>query len=401
MKLFVILIILSFQVFAEDFPGGNVTTSEEEFSKGFGEDQGMQKHDEAAVTADRLKMGGLLQYEYQIHDLENTPIEDYTTNPMMLELYLDSQLKDDLRVFFRGRFTHDAAIDPTVPNIFTGQLMSQDSSALDEMKIMFNTKKKIFWTLGVQKVKWGAAKFWNPTDFLNLQRRDFLRQEDLRAGISMVKAHVPFGDNNFYLFAVHERSLEAQQTGTAARFEIPFSAGEFTLSGYARKGLPANIGADISFALGDFDIYAEAADNDKNTNKKVSGGLSYEFKYSDEDLVSLGVEGFWQDEGADDIATYPALVTARAFVPFYVAKSYGLFSIFLPKPSSWNQSSFIFYALQNTVDFSQYYRLAYSYTGMSDAIWTLAVGARIGEAGTEAKLFGETQDVMLQLKVAF
>lgn len=174
----------------------------------------------------------------------------------------------------------------------------------------------------------------------------------------------------------YERAASANQTGTAGRFEIPFAAGELTVSGYLRKGTPAKIGMDLSVAVFDFDIYAE-------------------------DTVILGVEGFWQDGGTDDISTYPALLAAGRWILFYVGKSYGLVSLFLPTPGSWNQSSFMFYAIQNTMDFSQYYRLAYVYTGMSDVAWTLAAGTRAGATGTETKFFNETYDTQLQMKVGF
>lgn len=254
--------LIATQVFAEDFPGGS-SNLEDEFKKGFSQEQGMQSSDQKAVDADRLNIGATLQMEYFIYSFENMSRTDYVSSPTTLEVYMDSQLKDDVRAFARGRLIHDASIDETVPSPITGLTQKQTTSSLDELKLSFHTKRKVFWTLGKQKIKWGASKFWNPTDFLNAQKRDFFRTEDQRAGISMIKAHVPLGSSNFYLIGVNDRANEVSQTGAAARVEVPISTAEWSFSTYGRKGQPTKLGSDLSFGLGDFDFYVEGAKSDQ------------------------------------------------------------------------------------------------------------------------------------------
>ncbi|OFZ28556.1 MAG: hypothetical protein A2622_05540 [Bdellovibrionales bacterium RIFCSPHIGHO2_01_FULL_40_29] len=399
MKLFIFSLFMATFVFAEDFPAS--TSSEAEFTKGFASDKGMQDIDHKAVEADRLKFGGSLQAEWQLYTLKNAPIKDVLYSPMTLELYLDSQLKDDVRAFFKGRMVHDASIDETIPSPLTGLPQRKTTSFIDEMNLRFQTDHKIFWTIGTQKIKWGAAKFWNPTDFINLQKRDSLRQDDLRAGISMLKAHIPWGDSNLYVIGVNENANESQQTGAAARFEIPFSKGEVSLSSYSRRGQNTKIGSDISFALGEFDLYVEAAESDTGHDKNISGGLTYEIMYSDDDSVIFGFESFWQENGTDDKTTYLATTLAGNYIPFYIGKKYDMASVFLTKPLSWNDSTFILNMVQNSSDFSQYYRLNWVYTGMSDATWTTAVGGRSGSDDSEMKFLGQDLDAMIQVKVAF
>lgn len=397
-SLFIFLLCLN--VGAEEFPGGTSNT-QEEFEKGFSESKGMSADDNVAINADRLKMGGYLQAEWQGLLLENSTQKDFITNPMTLELYLDAQLKNDVRAFFKGRLINDASIDESVPSFYSGLPQKQTTSYLDEMKISFNSNRKIFWTIGRQKIKWGASKFWNPTDFLNLQKRDFLRQDDLRTGVSMVKAHMPWKDANFYLIGVSEGARESSQNGLAGRFEIPFNTAEWSMSTYSRKGQTTKVGSDISFAVKDFDVYLEGAQTDQSTEKSASGGLNYEFKYSDEDTASVGLEGFWQENGTDDKSSYLGLITSNRFVPFNIAKSYTLASLYLLKPGSWNDSTILVYAIQNNNDRSQYYRVTWIYSGMSDLVWTVALGGRTGETGSEMKLFGQTYDAWLQMRVAF
>lgn len=395
-----LIFLIAFTSVAEEFPGGTSNT-QEEFEKGFSESQGMSSDDHNAIDADRLKMGGYLQAEWQAFQLENSTQKDFIANPMTLELYLDAQMKNDVRAFFKGRLVNDASVDETVPSVFTGTLQKQNNSYLDEMKISFHTQRKIFWTVGRQKIKWGSAKFWNPTDFLNLQRRDFLRQDDLRSGVSMVKAHVPWKDANFYLIGISEAARESSQNGLAGRFELPFKAAEWSVSTYSRKGQKTQVGSDISLAVKDFDVYAEAAQTDLATDKSASGGLSYEFKYSDEDTAALGLEGFWQENGTEDKSSYLGLVTSNKFVPFYIGKAYTMASLYLLKPGSWNYSTFLVYAIQNASDRSQYYRVTWIYSGVSDMQWTVAMGGRAGEKGSEMKLFNQTYDALLQLRVIF
>jgi hypothetical protein len=381
---------------AEDFPSTSVT--EDEFTRGFDTSKGMKESDKDEVSADRLKIGGSLQAEWQDYTTQST---DYLFSPMTLELYLDSTLKNDIRAFFRGRFIHDPSIDESIPSPLTGLSQKQDSSVIDEMNLRFHSNRKIFWTIGAQKLKWGASKFWNPTDFINLQRRDLLRQEDLRKGISMVKAHVPINDSNLYLIAVNENSAATKQVGAAVKYELPFSSGEWSLSGYSRLGLSTKIGTDLSMAIGDTDVYIEAAQSDTGRDKSISGGISYEVKYSDDDNVAFGLEGFWQENGTENKATYATSLAAGTFIPFYVGKKYELFSVTLLKPGSWNYSNILFYVIQNSSDQSQYYRLTWIYNGMSDATWTAAIGARSGASDTEMKFLGQNLDGLLQVRLVF
>lgn len=388
---------------AEDFPGGDSSANlEETLKKGFSAEGGMQDEDKKALDSDRLKIGGKLQAEWQIYTIDKSASrKDFVTNPMTLEMYLDSQLKDDVRSFFRGRLIHDGSIDESTPSPITGLTQKQTTSSLDEMKLSLNTNKRIYWTLGKQKIKWGASKFWNPTDFINNQKRDFLKSEDVRSGITMIKAHIPWRDTNSYLIGVTDTANETNQTGAAARIEVPLSAAEWTFSSYSRKGQPTKFGTDVSFALGDFDLYLEWAESNQQFDKSASGGLTYQFKYSDDDTVSLGLEGFWQENGYDNKSSYSTLVANNKFVPFFLGRTYGLLTIFLPKPGVWNDSSFMCYAFLNGSDKSQFYRLTWSYEGYSDLRLMAALGARAGESGTEMKYFNQGMDAYFQMKVEF
>ncbi|MBL7542336.1 MAG: hypothetical protein JNL11_00900 [Bdellovibrionaceae bacterium] len=395
-------LMVSSPLWAADFPGGTSSSAvDDEFEKGFGKSTGMQDEDHRMVEADRMKMGGYLQAEWMAYQLVDRPIQDYITSPMTLEMYIDAQMKNDVRAFFKGRFLNDGSVDESKPSPLTGGMQKQSTAYLDEMKISFHTRRKIFWTIGRQKIKWGVSKFWNPTDFINMQKRDFLRQEDLRTGISMVKAHVPWNDANFYVLGVTEASSESNQNGLGGRFELPIQTSEWSVSAYSRKGQSTKLGSDISFALKDFDVCMEGAQTDLGTEKAASGGFTYEVKYSDEDTVALGLEGFWQENGNSDKSSYGGLLASGKFIPFNVGKSYSSASVVLLKPGSWNFSTLLFFAIQNNDDRSQYYRATWIYSGISDMLWTVALGSRAGDVGSEMKMFNQTYDAWLQMRVIF
>jgi hypothetical protein len=71
------------------------------------------------------------------------------------------------------------------------------------------------------------------------------------------------------------------------------------------------------------------------------------------------------------------------------------------KPGSWNDSNILFFAILNNTDRSQYYRVTWIYTGISDLQWTLALGGRAGEEGSEMKLFNQAYDAWVQMRVVF
>lgn len=384
---------------AAEFPGGGV--SDEEFAKAFSSEKGVLDKDRASLDADRLKIGGSLQSEWLVYPLSSSAQKDASFNPMTLEMYMDSQLKNDLRFFFRGRMIHDPTVNEAVVSPITGQAQRQSTSSLDELRFSFHASRRVFFTLGRQKIKWGAARLWNPTDFLNLTRRDFLKTEDQRAGVALFKAHVPIGDANFYLIGINDRANETAQTGVAGRLEIPFSRGEWTVSGFSQRGQRARIGSDLSIALWDFDLFFEGAQTDYGKEKSASGGISYGFKYNDKDSITLAAETFWQEVGVTDKSTYATLIAAGQWVPFYVASSYASLSAYLASPGSWTGSTFSLSAIQNNVDSSQYYRASWIYTGMPDISWTVAMGWRAGQPDAEMRMFGLSQDYSVQAKLGF
>ena len=113
--------------------------------------------------------------------------------------------------------------------------------ALDQMWLRFDLKHRVFVTAGKQHVRWGTARFWTPTDFLHIRRRNPLDVFDARTGTTMLKLHVPWEALgwNFYAYGLLEDSDATPQLGNvagAARAEIVLGTTELGLGALVQRG---------------------------------------------------------------------------------------------------------------------------------------------------------------------
>lgn len=374
------------------------SSQQEDFKKAFGSEGGITEHDNNTLNQDRLKLSGSLSGEWQLLRIKE---QDEVRNPWTLQINMDSHLKNDIRGFISGSVSFDTTIDESVQSLSSTNTQKSYQSKFNEMKLLFHIQKKIFWTLGVQKIKYGASHFWNPSDFLNQEKRDFLKSTDERSGINLVKAHAPIEKNNFYAIANFEKAYQSKKIGMAARAEIPFKYGEWSFTSYSREGQNTLLGSDISFGLGDIDAYAEAAQTDQGQGKNISGGLSYTLKYSEKRLVSMGAELFWQDDGTENKNTYPALMLAQKWVPFNIGKSYSLIYLSLPNPNFWQDSSWQMLWIKNNSDQSSYLRTGVTWIAQQDLSWTFNLSLRSGEDDSEMHFAGQEFDCQTSVEIVF
>jgi hypothetical protein len=215
---------------------------------------------------------------------------------------------------------------------------------LDQLWLRFDIARKVYLTIGRQKVRWGVSRIWYPTDFLNSQPRDALNPFDIRLGVNMVKVHVPVESLgwNFYAYGlldavnVTSAGVTLDQLGGAVRGEFVLGPAEIGIGGVWQQGRRGRYGIDVSTALGPFDLFAEAAFRDaqdfvlfrypsdltdENFLQKaiggeieayrptgvmvqVSGGATFQFNYTDKNFAILGVEYFYNPAGYDNPVGY-------------------------------------------------------------------------------------------------
>jgi hypothetical protein len=349
-----------------------------------------------------LAIGGLLYLRAVSQWSEDVPPSSWPlSSPNLLDVFLDARPNDRVRGFVLGRMLYDPTYDPNAQTLqnFVAPRQPNPRALLDQLWINFDIDRTLFVTAGKQHVKWGVGHFWNPTDFLHPVKRDPLAAYDVRTGVTMVKAHLPWEARgwNFYGVGVLEDLAGKPEpvntlgrVGGGGRAELVLGTAELGLDAVVQKGNRPRFGVDLSAGIWDLDLYGEAAlrtgsdvphlrvvgtnplDPTSYQAYELTGfqpqvvvGGSWSWKYSDEDTLTLGGEYFYNAPGYDDPAVYPGLVAAAPpgqtyFNLFYLGREYAGVYLLLPKPGRWNDTTFTLSALGNLSDRSYIVRLDHS-----------------------------------------
>ncbi len=321
---------------------------------------GQNQFDTGGQTADPLQIGGTLYLRYQANFVLDQPLEKTGfAAPSLLDFYLDARPSDRVRAFALGRLRYDPTLPSTGASSFLpgvgAQTGSNPSGALDQLWLRFDVARKVYFTIGRQKVKWGVGRLWNPSDFLNAQKRDPLAPFDLRLGINAVKVHLPIESLgwNFYAFGLLDNNGPAGtfgQLGGALRGEVLLGPAEVTFSGAWGAGRRPRYAIDASTPIGPFDVYAEVAFRDgrdftqyreptateppvaspadfpsyrlEGIQVPTTAGVSYSFNYTDSTTLVMGAEYFYNPAGASKALLLVPSVLAGTFTPFYAGVHY-------------------------------------------------------------------------------
>lgn len=375
--------------------------------------------DTLAALEQRVTIGGRLYLRLNAAIPDDPAPEEVTlSSPNFLDLYVDARPNDRVRGYVQGRLSQSLTTQEGDTDAF-GNPVEPTKVVLDQMWLNFDVGRKVFLTLGRQRVKWGAGRFWNPTDFLQPARLDPLAFFDERTGVGLVKVHIPFEKTgtNLYAFADIEGANAIDQVGAAWRLEQVVGTTEVAVSGAVGKDRPTRLGAQVSTAVWIFDLKAEAAitrglstnfyegafdwgplDEDGAASfltietpdaytredewiPQVVAGLEFPIRYNDEDSVTIGAEYFYNDAGYDDASLYPWLVFNDAFTPFYIGRHYAGAYVYLPGPGRWDDHTFTASTIGNLSDKSFTSRLDYSVRALTFLSVNAYVAGHYGQIG--------------------
>jgi hypothetical protein len=297
--------------------------------------------------------------------------------PNLLDLFVDYRPDDHVRAFANGRIGYDYTIAKGSTD-FLGNEQQPGSVDLDELWLKFDLASRVFFTAGMQHLRFGTGRFWNPTDFLNETPKDPLALFDLRTGVPLLKVHIPFerlGGNLYGVTDFTHTTDGLDYLGGAMRAEVAAGPGEYAVMAAARKDAPLRLGADLSMGVWLFDIRAEAAVLHGTGLSRWSGdfdietltfpeeedlseawipqavvGLEIPIKYSSEDSINLGVEYFYNGLGYQDASLLPYLFFNGGYKPLYFGQHYGAAYLALLGPGNWDESRFIVSAIGNLSD---------------------------------------------------
>jgi hypothetical protein len=404
-----------------------------------------------AAPEDPLRIGGMFYLRAQTTAREDESPDDWALGaPSLVDAYLDARPNERVRGLIVGRLF----FDPTLPaqagmptamqiapaesgatmgtselsSLFAGRTRGP-TAALDQMWLRFDLKHRVFVTAGKQHVRWGTARFWTPTDYLHIRKRNPLDVFDARLGTTMVKLHAPWEAMgwNFYAYGLLEDADPTPQLGNvagAARAEIVLGTTEVGLGALVRRGQKPKFGFDASTGIWDIDLYGELAlrygseidrvtkatdpmapditqglpglvevlyptERRSGVKAQVVGGASYSRKYNDNDVFHIGLEYFYNPLGYDDSDVYPGLVLPRT-VPlqepatfFYLGRQYGALFLSVPAPYSWDQTTFTLSTLGNFSDGSYITRLDYALVLLTHLRFEAYAAVRYGDAEGE------------------
>ncbi|HMC94304.1 MAG TPA: hypothetical protein VKO16_05980, partial [Polyangia bacterium] len=386
---------------------------------------------------DPLRIGGQLYLRALARSTQDQNVRNIAFSaPSLVDGYFDARPNDRVRGFILARMSFDStlpamapsvsAVDQalqstSVPQISNQQVTRGPTAALDQLWVRFDIAHQVFVTVGRQHVRWGTGRIWTPTDFLHPQLRNPLAAFDARTGLTMVKLHLPIESRgwNLYAFTLLEAAPQVDSTGRttagsdrvdildkvggALRAEVVLGAAELGVDTVLYGNRRPKAGADLSFGIGDLDLYADAgfragseiairrynagdvplptpapgmtlsqADVDGWLDQKypvapASGikpqvvlGGTYSLKYNDNDVFTITGEYFYNSVGYDDPHVYPGLFFSGSFQYFYTGRQYGSLSFVADAPYSWNYTTFTLTTLGNFSDQTFVTRLDYS-----------------------------------------
>ena len=320
------------------------------------------KFDTREEKEDPLKVGGILYLRTAATVSEGNHAGDVgLAAPSLMDGYFDARPSERVRGMALARLRYDptlAAGASASPLAVPGAPATPNPAvALDQLWIRFDIARTVFVTAGKQHVKWGASRFWNPTDFLTPERKDPLAAFDARLGATMLKVHVPWEARgwNFYGVGLLDNAGPAStlsRLGGAARAEVVVGSTEVGADAVFVGGRRPRFGVDLSSALGPIDVYGEVAlrsgadfrvwklsrdvdwsdpadavgafeaQTPQGVQAQASGGANFTFNYTDKNALTVGVEYFYNPVGASSRAFYPWLIFQNQYQPFYVGQHY-------------------------------------------------------------------------------
>jgi hypothetical protein len=165
------------------------------------------------------------------------------------DLFFDARPARDFRVF--GKFKAAYAYDPATSDfLFDARIFELFSD--------FSWKDRVFFRVGKHTIQWGVGYFFSPADVLNLVSIDPKDPTAEREGPVSLKAQVPFGQHNAYLYLITNDILHPSEIGVAPKVELVIGGYELGLGGLYQKNLAPKGMVTVTGPLANIDLFGEA-----------------------------------------------------------------------------------------------------------------------------------------------
>jgi hypothetical protein len=276
--------------------------AEDDFDSLF--EEGDMIEEEAEVIQDQSPETEVLVNEGV--DIGGSFYSDFTSSWTWYEDSNDSDLDIELgaKVFLDARpdenFRFFLKISAFYPFSDTGS-SGFDSAGVEITELFsdFNINNRIFFRTGKQTIKWGVGYFFSPADVINLSGINPEEPENEREGPVAIKAHMPIGVNNLYLYVIAEEIDKPEDLKFAPKFEFVIDRTEIGIGGVYKKDYAPRGMLTVSSSIADVGLFGEAVisyGSDKTFIKETDDLLNYPVglrTYREEDKVFFsGTAGF-------------------------------------------------------------------------------------------------------------
>ena len=189
-------------------------------------------------------------------DLADAPLEP-DSHSVSVDLgatvFLDARPADDFRVFGKVDlsypFTTDADAQPARE--------FDDIVRVTELFSDFSIGDALFLRGGKHTITWGVGYFFSPADVLNLTAIDPEDPDAEREGPVSLRANLPIGFHNLYLYALADPIDGGVQLAAAPKAEVVLDGAEVGIGAYYRPDRVPRAMATLSTSLLEFDLFAE------------------------------------------------------------------------------------------------------------------------------------------------
>jgi hypothetical protein len=357
----------------------------------------------------------------------------FDSNQLMVytegDLFLDVRLKKGIKAFMDlGIYNLSSALPSSDVTEGSGLSSGSGSSYVDfkELFLDFNKDREIYFRVGKQFLKWGTTYFWNPTDLVNQDKRNFLDLNRIRSGTYGTKMHIPIGlDRNLYVFLDTSDVDNLDGFACATKYEFILGSSEVGLSMWNKKNRTSVYGVDFSGRLFGFDLKGELAlSYGSNANRLVEkdGNLQTGFitdewvpkatmnwsktiNWERADRITFSYEFFYNGDGYSENlfknqTKMDYLIDNNLYEMNYMAKTYQAFFVAISEFPT-HSTTFNINGIQNLVDYSMivYSGLTYYVTEGFDISGNIAM--YFGQDNSEYLLYGNALQFQLLSRIYF
>lgn len=167
-----------------------------------------------------------------------------------------------------------------------------------------NIAQAVYFRIGKQTLKWGRGYFWNPTDLISIDKKDFNDVDALREGTYGLKIQVPFGTAlNIYGFIDTTDTESYDESAFAGKIEfLVLDNTEISLSGWTKQDYKPVYGIDFSTHAVDTQWRGEASVSEGgNRHFLVKENEVWVDSYDPEELIVQYSLGFTKKFDVGDI----------------------------------------------------------------------------------------------------